>query len=463
MPTVESGLLSPGWAGTGVDELVSDSAWVQAMLDAEVALARAQAELGVIPAAAAEVIAQAARADRLDLAGLAAGVYATANPVVALVGQLTEAVAALDPSAADFVHRGSTSQDILDSGMMLVCRRALTHLLGSLDRCADALAGIVERHRDTVMVGRTLTQHAVPITFGVKAAGWLQLVLDAAVRVRRLLDEGLPASLGGAAGTLSAYAEYAALAGVPHQGGVELIEPFAAQLGLRAPLVPWHGIRTPLADVAGTLAFTTGALGKFAVDVQVLTRTEIREVTEPAAPGRGASSAMPQKHNPVFATLIMTAARQLPASALVLFQCVVSEDERSAGGWHAEWQPLRECLRLAAGAAANAADLAAGLVVLPERMRHNLRLTGTALVTERLTTVLAPVLGKAPAKKLLTAVVEESERTGVDPVELLPAALERAGAALDLDAVRSMLDPEQYVGASAALADRVLDRYRQSR
>jgi 3-carboxy-cis,cis-muconate cycloisomerase len=463
MPTVESGLLSPGWAGTGVDELVSDIAWVQAMLDVETALARAQADLGVIPVAAAEVIAAAGRADRLDLARLAAGVHATANPVVALVGQLTTIVAELDPAAADYVHRGSTSQDILDSAMMLVCQRALTHLLASLDRCAQALAGLAERHRNTPMVGRTLTQHAVPVTFGIKAAGWLQLVLDARDRVLRVRDDGLPASLGGAAGTLSAYAEYATMAGVAHHGGVELIEPFAAHLGLRAPLVPWHGIRTPLADVAGALAFTAGALGKFAVDVQVLTRTEIREVVEPAAPGRGASSAMPQKHNPVYATLIMTAARQLPAYALVLFQSVVSEDERSAGGWHAEWQPLRECLRLAAGAAANAAELAAGLVVVPARMRENLGLTGGALVTERLTTILAPVVGKAPAKKLLTSVVEESDRTGTDLVELLAAALQLEGKHLDLDTVRSMLDPEQYLGASAALADRVLDRYRHSR
>jgi 3-carboxy-cis,cis-muconate cycloisomerase len=445
---VESGILSPAWAGTGVDALVSDEAWVQAMLDAEAALARAQARLGVIPAPAAEVIAGCCRAEKLDLAALAEGVRATANPVVGLVSQLTAVVAEADAGAADYVHRGSTSQDILDSGMMLVTARALDRIADDLSRCAGALAGLVERHRDTPMVGRTLTQHAVPITFGLKAAGWLQLVLDARVRVRRVRAE-LPASLGGAAGTLAAYGEFGA--------SLELVEPFAAELGLRAAVVPWHGIRTAVADVAGALATATGALGKIATDVAVLTRTEIREVIEPSAPGRGASSAMPQKRNPVFATLILTAARQLPAQALVLFQCMIVEDERSAGGWHAEWQPLRDCLRLAAGAAANAAELAEGLVVVPERMRANLELTGGAVVSERLTAILAPLLGKAAAKKVLTAVVEESERTGADLVDLLRAA---AGSELDVETVRASLDPGAYVGASAELADRVLARYR---
>jgi 3-carboxy-cis,cis-muconate cycloisomerase len=458
-PSVESGLLSPGWAGTGVDALVSDAAWVQAMLDAEAALARAQAELGVVPKRAAETIADCCRVEKLDLAGIATGVHATANPVVVLVNQLTSVVSDVDATAADYVHRGSTSQDILDSGMMLVCARALSYVDDQLARCARGLASLVEQHRDTAMVGRTLTQHAVPITFGLKAAGWLELVLDARERVRRVRAD-LPASLGGAAGTLSAYAEYAELAGVRHDGGVELIEPFAAQLGLRAPLVPWHGIRTPLADVAGALATTTGALGKFAQDVQVLTRTEIREVIEPSAPGRGASSAMPQKHNPVYATLIMTAARQLPPYATVLFQSMIAEDERSAGAWHAEWQPLRECLRLAAGAATNAAALAEGLVVVPERMRENLKLTGAALVSERLTTILAPLVGKAAAKKLLTAVIEESEKDGTDLVEAIVEAVAREGKELDLETVRASVDPEQYVGASVALADRVLARYR---
>lgn len=457
---VDSGLLSPGWAGTDVDALVSDEAWVQAMLDVELALARAQADLGVIPAAAVPTIAAACHADRMDLRGLAIGVHATANPVVALVNQLTAAVAAIDEGAVDYVHRGSTSQDILDSAMMLICTRALAYVLRELTRCADALAVLVEQHLNTPMVGRTLTQHAVPITFGLKAAGWLHLILDAKERIQRITDIGLPASLGGAAGTLSAYAEYATLAGVQHHGGTELIAPFAAHLGLRAPLVPWHGIRTPVADIAAAMAFAAGALGKFALDVQVMTRTEIGELAEPTTPGRGASSAMPQKHNPVFATLIMTAARQLPVYSLVLFQCMMVEDERSAGGWHAEWQPLRECLRLAAGAATNAAELAAGLTVMPQQMSDNLRLTGGAVVSERLNVALAPILGKAVAKQLLTRIIQEAAESDENLGDVLARSLARAGHDVDPDAIRKLLNPEHYTGASAALAHRILQRHR---
>lgn len=456
----ESGVLAPGWAGTGADLLVSDAAFVRAMIDVEAALARAQAALGVIPARAVPAIETACRAGDVDLAALADGVRATANPVVGLVGQLTARVAAIDESAAEYVHRGCTSQDVLDSALMLLAARALSTLDDELTRCADGLAGLAAAHRDTPMAGRTLTQHAVPVTFGLKAAGWLDLVLDARDRVRRLTVTGLPASIGGAAGTLAAYAEYARLAGAAGDGAVELIEPFAAELGLRAPSVPWHGNRTPLADLAGTLATVTGALGKIAVDVQVLTRTEIGEVAEPSAAGRGASSAMPQKHNPVFATLVLTAARQLPGSALTLFQSMVAEDERSAGAWHAEWQPLRECLRLSVGAAANLAELVCGLRVFPDRMLANLRSTGGAVVSERLNAALAPRLGKATAKKLLTAAVDAAAESGTELADVLDGLLRESGHPVDVAELRDLLDPTRYTGAAAALTDRVLHRHR---
>ncbi len=202
---------------------------------------------------------------------------------------------------------------------------------------------------------------------------------------------------------------------------------------------------------------TTGALGKLAADVLVLTRTEIGEVTEEQAPGRGASSAMPQKHNPVFSTLIATAARQLPPIALVLFGSMAVEDERSSGGWHAEWQPLRECLRIGAGAAANAASLAASLRVSPEAMAANLRLTRGAIVSERANVVLAPLLGKANAKRLLAEVTSAAERDGADLADLLTIALEEAGVACpDVD---GLFDPSGYTGMSGPLVDRALERF----
>lgn len=453
----DAGLLTPTWAGTPVAAEVTDEAWLQAMLDAEVALARAQHAVGLTPAAAVETIASVAHADRLDLVALAHAARAAANPVVALVSAFTEVVAARDAAAAEYVHRGSTSQDILDSAAMLVARRVLGLIAADLERTGAALAALADTHRHTVLAGRTLAQHAVPTTLGLKAAGWLQLVADALARVRTVAS-ALPAQLGGAAGTLAAYREYAALDGGAGEGGVELLAPFAEALGLAEPVLPWHTVRTPVAELGAVLQLVTGALGKFALDVQTLSRTEIGEVSEPAAAGRGASSAMPQKRNPALATLIVAAARQVPAHALVLAQCMLAEDERPAGAWHAEWQPLREALRLAGGATHTAVELAEGLIVHPERMLANLELTGGAIVTERLTVALAPVFGKVRAKKLLTAASAEAADTGRTIGEVLSSHPEVA-ARFAPDQLSELLDPARYTGAADALVDRALRGY----
>jgi 3-carboxy-cis,cis-muconate cycloisomerase len=290
----------------------------------------------------------------------------------------------------------------------------------------------------------------------LKAATWLHLVLDAAERVRRARAE-LPVSLGGAAGTLAAYHQYAVDTANATDATLRLPALVAARLGLAEPVLPWHQIRTPLADVAASLMITTGALGKLAADVLVLSRTEIGEVSEEHAPGRGASSAMPQKHNPVFATLVATAARQLPPIAVVLFGSMVVEDERSSGGWHAEWQPLRECLRIAAGAAANAVRLTETLQVQPEAMAANLRMTRGAIVSERVNAALAPLLGKADAKRLLADVTAAAERDGADVADLLAIALQDTGVT-DLD-VTGLFDPSGYTGISGPLVDRALHRF----
>ncbi|MGW1670802.1 class-II fumarase/aspartase family protein [Streptomyces sp. NPDC002324] len=462
----DAGLLAPTWAGTPVAAEVTDEAWLQAMLDAEVALARAQHAVGLTPAAAVETIAAAARAERLDLAALAHASRAAANPVVALVTVFGEVVAAQDPAAAEYVHRGSTSQDILDSAAMLIGRRVLDLIAADLSRVAAALAALADTHRRTVLAGRTLTQHAVPTTFGLKAAGWLELVTDASVRVRAVASR-LPAQLGGAGGTLAAYREYAVLDrggpdaagdGGPGEGGLELLKPFAEALGLAEPTLPWHTVRTPVAELGAVLQLVTGALGKFALDVQTLSRTEIGELSEPAGAGRGASSAMPQKRNPALATLIVSAARQVPAHALVLAQCLLAEDERPAGAWHAEWQPLRETLRLTGGAAHTAVELAEGLIVHPERMRANLELTGGAIVTERLNVALAPVLGKVRAKKLLTTASAEAADTG-RPLRAVLAADPELSARFSPDRLSELLDPARYTGAAEALIDRALRRH----
>jgi 3-carboxy-cis,cis-muconate cycloisomerase len=455
----DSGLLSPVRAGTPAEASTGDEAWLRAMLDAEAALARAQARLGTVPVWAADAITAAASDARLDVVELARGSRATANPVVGLVKALTSAV---DASAAEYVHRGSTSQDIFDTAMMLVADRTLRPLVADLDATAEALAELARAHRDTTMPGRTLTAHAVPTTFGLKAAGWRQLVLDAAVRVRRVLDGGLPVSLGGAAGTLAAYLEYARLADAAghSSGGLDdyaerLTAAFAEETGLAAPVLPWHSLRTPVVDLAGTLAFTAGALGKLAVDVATLTRTEVGEVVEPAAEGRGGSTAMPHKRNPVLATLIRSAALQVPVLAAGVTQSMLAEDERSAGVWHAEWQLIRECLRLTGGAAHTAAELARGLTAQPGRMRANVASTHGLIVSERLSAVLAPLLGKAKAKELLGEASRRAvreDRPLREVLDELPAITE----VLTSVALDGLLDPSAYTGAAATLVDRAL-------
>lgn len=459
---VDSGLLSPVRAGTEIEDVVGDRAWLQALLGAEAALARAQARLGTMPAESAAVITRTARAEIFDPREIALAARDTANPVVALVGRLTRAVEELDPASAEYVHRGSTSQDIMDTAAMTVAREALTVIDGYLGHTADALAALARAHRDVPMAGRTLALHAAPTTFGLKAAGWHQLLIDARTRLRLVREEGLPVSLGGAAGTLAGYLEYAALDSVSEPGPDyvnRLIAAFAEETGLNLPRLPWHTLRTPMADLAAVLAFVAGALGKIAIDVLSLARTEVGEVAEPAAAGRGASSAMPHKRNPVFATMIRSAALQVAPMAAGLTQSLLSEDERSAGVWQAEWLLLRECLRLTGGAAETAATLASGLVVDPDRMAANLTMTRGQITSERIAVQLTPAIGRPQIKALLTRASATADATSRRLFDVLAEAPELGGRYTAEDLAR-IGDPASNLGAAgmlvdAALADRV--------
>ncbi|MEV5598575.1 3-carboxy-cis,cis-muconate cycloisomerase [Streptomyces sp. NPDC052496] len=467
----DTGLLSPGRADSAVEEATGDAAYVRALLDAEAALTRAQAAVGLAPATAAAAVTAAARdTGRFDARDLAVRARSGGNPVIPLVAALTAAVAGRDAAAAAYVHRGATSQDILDTATMLVCVRALEAVLGDLDDTAATLARLAAAHRDTPMAGRTLTQHAVPVTFGLKAAGWRGLVLDARDRLAAV-RAALPAQLGGAAGTLAAFHAFAEADGRepdpgagqdPEAGqdpGLRLLTAYAAETGLAEPVLPWHTLRTPVADLAGALAHTAGALGKVAADVLALSRTETAELAEGSG---GGSSAMPHKANPVRATLIAAAARQVPALAGVLYGALAAEDERPAGAWHAEWQPLRDALRLAGGAARDAAELTAGLRVRPARMRANLAAAGGLTVTERLAAVLGARLGRDTAQRLLTEVARQAadEGTGLD--EALDRALRAdhpaVAAAFPAARLRELADPAAYTGSAGALVDRALRR-----
>lgn len=439
-PDPDTGLLAPGWADSPAASTTSDGAFLQALLDAEAALTRVQARLGLAPTGAAEAVSEAAHADRFDVRSVADRARAGGNPVIPLVADLTKAVGA---EYGPYVHRGATSQDILDTALMLVAVRTLDLVLADLDRVQRALARLAAEHRDTAMPGRTLTQHAVPTTFGLKAAGWRSLVLDARDRVIGVRD-GLPAQLGGAAGTLAAFTAYGA------QDPVALAAAFARELGLEAPLLPWHTLRTPIADLAGCLAFTAGALGKIAADVLVLGRTEIAELSEGSG---GGSSAMPHKANPVRSTLIAAAARRAPQLAATLYGSMAAEDERPAGAWHAEWEPLRDLLRLVGGAARDAAELTEGLRVHADAMRRHLDLTHGLIVSERLSAELADALGRARAKELLTEFARRTYAEGRSLGELLAEEPELK----DVD-LGELADPARYTGSAGALTDRALER-----
>lgn len=439
-PDPDTGLLAPGWTGSAAASATADGAYLQALLDAEAALTRAQAVLDLAPPEAAAAVTEAAHANRFDLRSLAERARGGGNPVIPLVADLTQAVG---EEYGPYVHRGATSQDILDTATMLVAARTLDLLLADLDRVQRALARLAAEHRDTAMPGRTLTQHAVPTTFGLKAAGWRALVLDARDRVTVVRDS-LPAQLGGAAGTLAAFTVYGA------EDTQALTAAFAAELGLRAPLLPWHTLRAPVADLAGCLAFTAGALGKIAADVLVLGRTEIAEVAEG---GGGGSSAMPHKANPVRSTLIAAAARRAPQLAATLYGSLAAEDERPAGAWHAEWEPLRDLLRLVGGAARDAAELTEGLRLHAGTMREHLDLTHGLIVSERLSAELAPVLGRARAKSLLTELAKRTYTEGVSLGELLS----REPELKDVD-LGEPTDPTAYTGSAGALTDRALER-----
>lgn len=523
----DSGLLSPVRVGSAVEKATGDLAFVQAMLDAEAALTRAQAALGQAPGAAAVAVADVARAELYDVRDLAVRARAGGNPVIPLVADVTAAVARTDREAAAYVHRGATSQDILDTATMLVAARTLPLILADLGRTATVLGRLATAHRNTPMPARTLTQHAVPTTFGLKAAGWRALTLDAHDRLTALRP---PAQLGGAAGTLAAFGALAEGAGVgsapgPGAGtappprtapasdiggrtpgetsgatpdapetagptaeagagtaagpgtptgvgtpagpgateagddlGVRLLARFAAEVRLAEPALPWHTLRTPVADLGAALAFAVGALGKVAADVLVLSRTEIGEVAEGSG---GGSSAMPHKSNPVRATLIAAAARQTPGLAATLLGSLAAEDERPAGAWHAEWQPLRELLRLAGGAAREAAELAEGLRVFPHRMSEHLALTDGLIVSERIAAALAPLVGRSRAKELLTAASRRAREEGVGLAAALAGTLAEVPGLADVLSearLRELTDPARYTGSAAALVDRALRR-----
>jgi 3-carboxy-cis,cis-muconate cycloisomerase len=441
-------LFGPIFVPDEIREAVGGHAWLQAMLDAEAALAVAEARAGLIPTEAAEAIAGCCDATRFDPEEIGYEGRATGNPVPPLVKALTRA---LPDDAARHVHKGATSQDITDTAAMLVARRALELILSEVDGIAAACARLADDHRETVMPGRTLLQQALPTTFGLKAAGWLVAVLEARKRLLTARESGLAAQLGGAAGTLASLGSE----------GIRVLEEFARELGLAEPVVPWHAARLRIAEVGSTLALAAGVVHKLALDVVLMAQTEVAEVAEPPDGGRGGSSTLPHKRNPVGSVLAAACARRVPPLAQTLQAAMAQEHERAAGGaWHAEWEALSDALALTGGAAAAMREVVEGLQVRPERMHENLDATDGLLLAENVTTFAAERLGRLEAHELVQAAARRTADDG-KPFrdELLTEPdLREVLSAEEIDAA---LDPGRYLGSAGAFVDRALECYRK--
>jgi len=438
-------LLEPLFRWEAIQALFSDRARVQGMLDFEAALARAESRAGVIPAAAATTITAKCRAELFDLDALAQATALAGNPAIPLVRQLTALVGKDDQQAMRFVHWGATSQDAIDTGFILQLRGALERIAAELERLAGALAQTARKHRATAVAGRTWMQQALPTTFGLKAAGWLDAVTRHRARLDTLRRNALVLQFGGAVGTL------AALGG----NGLELAKSLGEELHLAVPDLPWHSHRDRVVEVATTLGLCTGTLGKIARDISLQMQTEVAEVFEPAGEGRGGSSTLPHKHNPVTAAVVLAAATRVPALVATMLSAMLQEQERGLGGWHAEWETMPEIIGLAAGALHHLTDTVIGLEIDTARMSENLEVTRGLIFAEAVQMALGSAMGRLAAHELVEAACRRAKAGNRHLHEVL-AEDATVAKHLNKEELERLFDPRQYLGAADALIDRVL-------
>ena len=420
---------------------------LQAMLDVEAALADAEAALEIIPRSAVEPIRSACRAELYDPASLENDARRAGNLAIPLVRQLTQRVASTDPDAARYVHWGATSQDIIDTGLVLQLRDSVPSIADDLSRASDAAADHARRHADTPMAGRTWLQHATPVTFGLKAAGWVD-ALDRVVRgIRSTLKDAAVLQFGGASGTLAALGGH----------GVAVAERMAAALGLELPPLPWHAHRDRLAALSCALGVATGAAGKIARDISLLSQTEVAEAREDAS-GGGGSSTMPQKRNPVNAARALAAAIRTPGLVATVLAAMPQEHERAVGGWQAEGSAIPELVMAAADAAAATADSLEHLKVDSARMRANLEATDGLILAEAVAMRLATRLGKQEAHNVVERAAQRADSQGRRFRDVL-ADDPHVTAILDRGAIDELLTPEKYLGSTSAFIAGVLARH----
>lgn len=423
----------------------SPEAHIRKMLAFEAALAQAEARTGIIPAEAALSIAACCKVELFDVAALYREAATAGTTAIPLVRMLT---AQVEGEAARYVHWGATSQDAIDTALMLQMCEGLDLLVTDLLSIGTACATLAEQHRHTIMAGRTLLQQALPITFGLKAARWLALVTRQVQALREHRPRTLAVQLGGAAGTLASLGEQ----------GVQVVALLAEELDLPAPELPWHTERDRIAEIASTLGVVAGAMAKIAGDVALLAQTEVGEATEASAPGKGSSSAMPQKRNPVDATSAMAAARLAVGVVPVILSAMVQEHERAVGGWQAEWAALPDLFCFTAHAVSRVRDAVAGLQIDSARMRANLDLTHGLVMAEALTMALSSHVGRPAAYRIVQALCQQATTSGI---HLRQAAMQDAQvcASLSPEEIEHALDPGRYLGSTNIFIDRALEAY----
>ncbi len=446
MPVLTSAIFS----SEGMRQVFSPESTVQRMLDFEAALTRGLACEDVIPASAVAPVVACCDAGRFDLEALAQSAGQAGNLAIPLVKQLTAQVAALDPAAARYVHWGSTSQDVIDTGMALQLRDALDLIAVELAELADALAGLAYRHRATPMIGRTWMQHALPITFGLKAAGWLDALLRHQQRLTELRSRLCVLQFGGAAGTLASLGDR----------GLAVAHAVAVDLELPLPHLPWHAHRDRFAEFATMLGLLTGTLGKIARDISLQNQTEVAELSEPVAVGRGGSSAMPHKRNPVGCAAVLAAAVRVPPLVSTLLAGMANEHERALGGWQAEWDTLPEIAALCGAALTQLRDVAEGLQVDTARMRQNMEITRGLVMAEPVSLALAAEVGRARAHEIIESACHTAIGSGQHLLQVLQADPQVAPL-LGPERLAALFDPLSYTGEATTFVDRVLASHRQ--
>ena len=429
--------------------LFSDAGRVQGMLDFEAALARAEARVGLIPRAAVAPIEVACRAELYDFAELAEAIATAGNSAIPLVKMLGKRIASTDKDAERYLHLGATSQDAMDSGLILQLRQAVDLLEADLAQLAEALALQAERHADCVLPGRTWLQHATPVTLGMKLAGVLGAITRHRQRLAELKPRLLVLQFGGAAGTLAALGEQ----------GWAVSEALAEELALNLPEQPWHSQRDRLVEFANLLGLIAGSLGKLGRDLSLLMQTDVGEVFEPAAPGKGGSSTMPHKRNPVGAAVLIAAATRAPGLVATLLAAMPQEHERSLGLWHAEWETLPELCRLVSGALQQALLAVPGIEVDAARMRSNLELTQGLVLAEAVSIALAQRIGRDAAHHLLEQCCRQAVKEGVHLRTVLGANAEVVAelSAAELD---RLLDPAHYLGQARRWVARAIAEHK---